>query len=541
MKVVTAEEMREIDRKTIEEFGISGRVLMERAGTAVAAKIREIYGRKKIIVLSGGGNNGGDGMLAAGILNNEGWDVTVFLASKPGRLKGDTLSQYEAVLRAGVSVKQAETLLEHKTDFLRPNTIIIDALFGTGLGKDITGSCSDLIGVLNRSKLSIIAVDIPSGISSDTGQVMGNAIKADCTVTFGLPKRGHLLYPGAEYTGRLFVENIGFPAELLKSDNLTVELPERDNVLSLIPERKKYSYKGNYGHVLLVAGSRGKTGAAIMAAKACLRAGAGLVTIGVPESLAGIFQTRVTEEMTLLLPDKGDGTLSKKALDGIFGYLEKTAGLIAIGPGIGVSNDTEKIIERLILHSNSPIIIDADGLNSLKGNTKIFRKAKTPVILTPHPGEMAQLMRRQSKKEQCKTINSGLRTEIEKDRINTAVSFVKETGTFLVLKGVPTIIASPDGRAFINSTGNPGMSTAGTGDVLTGMIAGFLGQGLKPLNASILGVYMHGLAGDIAAYEKGEHSLIASDIIDSISAAFKMMKGLNLNYTKINKSSPKSA
>jgi NAD(P)H-hydrate epimerase len=262
-----------------------------------------------------------------------------------------------------------------------------------------------------------------------------------------------------------------------------------------------------------------------MAAKACLRSGAGLVTIGVPESLAAIFQTRVTEEMTLVLPDKGDGSLSKKALDKILECLEKTAGLIAIGPGIGVSSDTEKIIEQLILHSNSPIIIDADGLNSLKGNTKIFRKAKAPVILTPHPGEMARLMRRQSKKEQCKTINSELRTEIEKDRINTAVSFAKETGTFLVLKGVPAIIASPEGRAFINSTGNPGMSTAGTGDVLTGMIAGFLGQGLTPLNASILGVYMHGLAGDIAASEKGEHSLIASDIIGSIPAAFRMMKG----------------
>lgn len=525
MKVVTAQEMREIDGKTIEEFGIPGRVLMERSGAAVAAKIREIYGRKKIIVLSGGGNNGGDGMVAAGILHDEGWDVNVFLAPTPGRLKGDALSQYETALRLGVSVRQAETLIEHKTDFLRPHTIIIDALFGTGLGKDIAGPWSDLINVLNRSKLSIIAVDIPSGISSDTGQIMGNAVKADYTVTFGLPKRGHFLYPGAEYTGRLFVENIGFPAELLNSDNLRVELPEKDNLSALVPEREKNSYKGNYGHVLLVAGSKGKTGAAIIAAKACLRAGAGLVTIGVPESLAGIFQARVTEEMTLVLPDRGDGTLSKKALDGIFGYLEKTAGILAIGPGIGVSSDTQKIMERLILCSNSPIIIDADGLNSLKGNTKIFRKAKAPVILTPHPGEMARLIKRRSKKEQCETINSGLLTEIEKDRINTAVSFAKETGTFLVLKGVPTIIASPEGRSFINSTGNPGMSTAGTGDVLTGIIAGLLGQGLTPLNAGILGVYMHGLAGDIAASEKGEHSLIASDIIGSIPAAFKMLKG----------------
>ena len=399
MKVVTAEEMRRIDRDTIDEFGIPARVLMERAGSSVADRILEIYGRRKVIVVCGSGNNGGDGMVAARILHDEGWDVSVFLASDPNKLKGDALLQYQAALRFGVPVKKAAMLIEHASELLRPHTIIIDALFGTGLSKEIRGTYSELINVLNKSGLPIVAVDIPSGISSDTGQVMGNAISADYTITFGLPKRGHLLYPGAEHTGKLFVENIGFPAELLKSDSLTVELPERDNVLSLIPERKKYSYKGNYGHVLLVAGSRGKTGAAIMAAKACLRAGAGLVTIGVPESLAGIFQTRVTEEMTLVLPDKGDGTLSKKALDKILGYLENTADLIAIGPGIGVSSDTEKIIETFISHSSAPIIIDADGLNSLKGNIKMFRKARAPVILTPHPGEMARLMEKSTNNE----------------------------------------------------------------------------------------------------------------------------------------------
>jgi hydroxyethylthiazole kinase-like uncharacterized protein yjeF len=344
--------------------------------------------------------------------------------------------------------------------------------------------------------------------------VMGAAVRADYTVTFGLPKRGHFLYPGAEYTGKLFVEDIGFPEKLLKTEKLNIELLMKDYISALIPERKKYSHKGNYGHVLIVAGSRGKTGAALMAAKACLRCGAGLVTIGVPESLADIFQSRVTEEMTLILPDKGDGTLSVRASNKILEFLNKTAGMLAIGPGIGVSAETEKLMRTLIKNSETPIVIDADGINSIKGGRGDFSKVKAPLILTPHPGEMARLLQ-----------DSGLGIkDIEKDRINTATSFAKETGTYLVLKGVPTIIAVPDGRAFINSTGNPGMATAGTGDVLTGMISGFLNQTPNPIHACITGVYMHGLAGDMAASEKGQYSLIATDIIDKIPDAFRSFK-----------------
>lgn len=517
MKVVTAKEMQDIDRKTIRDFGIPGHVLMERAGLAVVSKIKELFERRKTIVLAGGGNNGGDGVVAARALFNSGWNVKVILLTKQNRLSPDCLSQFRIAKQMGVPI-------EFKTEITGGDlhsALVVDAMLGTGLNKDIKGAIAGIITFLNNSDSPVLSVDIPSGISSDTGQVMGAAVRAEYTVTFGLPKRGHLLYPGAEYTGRLFIiDDIGFPEGLLTSDDLNVELPEKGFVSSLIPERPGYSYKGDYGHVLIVAGSKGKTGAALMAAKACMRAGAGLVTIGVPESLMDGFQSRVTEEMTLPLNDRGDGTLSSKAADTILRFLSERADILCIGPGIGVSEDTRKLMAEIIMHSKAPVVIDADGINSLcgtrvkgQGAKDVLKKSQSPVILTPHPGEMTRLLGQKSE----------VGSQIEKDRINIARSFSKETGTYLVLKGAPTVVAEPEGRVFINSTGNPGMATAGTGDVLTGMISSFLAQGLNPLNAGILGVYMHGLAGDIAAEEKGFHSLIASDLIYALPAAFKKL------------------
>jgi len=514
MKVVTAKEMKDIDRKTIQEFGISGLVLMERAGLAVSLKIKELFGRKKIVVISGSGNNGGDGLVTARHLHNEGWDVNVFLTSEPRDLSSDALVQFKAAKKFGVPIQPIEEFFVHYPSILSRHALILDAILGTGLSKPVTGALADIISLINKTSLPVVAVDIPSGVSSDTGQAVGNAVKASCTVTFGLPKRGHLLYPGAALSGKLYVEDIGFPQMLLTSPNIRVDYLEKPYISSLIPLRDRYSHKGHYGHVLIVAGSQGKTGAARMAAKACLRTGAGLVTVGIPESLAGVFQSCFTEEMTLVLPDKGNGTLSSAASRAIIDFIHKTAHIVAIGPGTGVSNDTTKILRDIISESSCPVVIDADGINALKGKRKILRHAKAPLILTPHPGEMERLLH-----------DSGMETsDIEKDRINTSLAFAKETNTYLVLKGVPTVVAAPDGRAFVNATGNPGMASAGAGDVLTGMIAGFLGQNRNPLHACILGVYLHGLAGDIAASQKGQDSLIATDIIDSIPAAFLSLK-----------------
>lgn len=511
MKVVTSDEMQEIDRKTIIEWGISGSVLMERAGLAVAQKIKQIYHHKKILVFSGSGNNGGDGMVVARILKSEGYDVKVILTSDAKKIRGDALTQYKIATKFDIPFFNSEYFLENHEKLLSQDIVIVDAIFGTGLSKEITGEIAEIIKLINKSCLPVISIDMPSGISSNTGQIYGISIKADCTVTFGLPKRGQFLYPGAEFTGKLFIEDIGFPKELVESDLLNVELVEKDKVSRLIPERKKYSHKGDYGHVLLLAGSRGKTGAALMSAKACLRTGAGLVTIGIPERLSDIFQQRVTEEMTLILPDNGDGTLSEKALDKIMDFAEKSADLIAIGPGLGVNNSIRKIVNELILKSKIPLIIDADGLNSISNPEIVLKKAESEIVLTPHPGEMSYL------------VNLSV-TDIEKDRINKAISFASETGANIVLKGTPTIIASPEKKAYINPTGNPGMATAGSGDVLTGIISGFAAQKISVLDSCILGVYLHGLAGDIAAKKMGMHSLIASDIIHSLPKAFKYMK-----------------
>ena len=530
MKVVTAEDMREIDRRAIKDYGISGTTLMERAGLKVAEKIKELFEKRKIIVLSGGGNNGGDGLVAARNLHEWGWNVKVILLSNEKKLSPDCLEQYKIAKKSGVPVA-FNTEISGKD---LHSAVVVDAIFGTGLSKPVTGRIADIISFINSSTVPVVSVDIPSGISSDTGQIMGEAVMADYTVTFGLPKRGHLLYPGAECTGKLFVEDIGFPDELLRSEKIRVELLESMDVSLLIPERRRYSHKGDYGHVLVIAGSRGKTGAAFMCAKACLRAGAGLVTIGVPETLMDFFQSRVTEEMTLPLPDRGDGTLSSKASDKILTFIADKADVLAIGPGISVTDDIQKLVTALVLNSAAPMVMDADAINALEGNKHIFRKAKAPIILTPHIGEMARLLKtgprvrgfilRSATENGVEGSREKLRHQIEKNRINAAISFAKETGTYLVLKGAPTVIAEPEGSVFINPTGNPGMASAGVGDVLTGMIAGFLGQGLNPLEASILGVYMHGLSGDIAANKKGEHSLIASDIIEAMPEAFLSLR-----------------
>jgi ADP-dependent NAD(P)H-hydrate dehydratase / NAD(P)H-hydrate epimerase len=529
MKVVTAAEMREIDRLTIEEYGITGQSLMERAGAAVATRAMELFPGMNALVICGGGNNGGDGLVAALNLLSSGYPVRVIMLADEGRLSPDCMTQYRIAEAAGVSVAFRSTLTPD--DFR--DAFVVDAVFGTGLSKQASGDIAAAFRAVSESSVPVLAVDIASGISSDTGAILGEAIKADHTVTFGLPKRGHFLYPGAGYTGCLYVEDIGFPERLTESEKIVASLIHRGRAASLIPSRLRNSYKGDYGHVLVVAGSRGKTGAALMTAGACLRSGSGLVTIAVPESLMNVFQGRVTEEMIIPLPDRGDGTLDKKALKVILDFACSRADVIAIGPGIGVTASTEKIVRGLVLSSAVPLVIDADGLNSLKDCRDIFSRAKSPLVITPHPGEMAGLLSQDaeagSRKPEAKNRKAAAKKrivtieDIERDRIDTALSFSRETGVYAVLKGVPTIVAGPDGEAFINTTGNPGMATAGSGDVLTGIVASFIGQGMNPLDASVAGVCMHGLAGDAAAEEKGEHSLIASDIISALPAAFRSL------------------
>jgi NAD(P)H-hydrate epimerase len=512
MKIVTADEMREIDRLAIKDNGLHGLVLMERAGLAVASKVKELYPLKRILVLCGGGNNGGDGLVAARDLFTWGFKVVVIMTTKKEALSADCAIQYQIAKKMGIPAEIRNTLSGKDIH----GSVVIDAVFGTGLARPVKGDIAGLFSFLNSADAPVVAVDMPSGISSDTGEILGQAVMADCTVTFGLPKRAHFLYPGAEYTGKLFIEDIGFPPCLLESDSIKASLVQRERASALIPARPRNSFKGDYGHVLVIAGSRGKTGAALMCGHAALRSGSGLVTLGVPESLVESFQCRVTEEMLLPLPDDGNGMMSLKALDSILEFAAEKIDVIAIGPGIGVSSATKKITTGLVLRSAVPMVIDADGLNSISASVKhargvrdLLQHAKSPIILTPHPGEMARLVHEPN----------------VTDRLGISVSFARDSGSYVVMKGVPTIIAVPEGNIFINTTGNPGMATAGAGDVLTGIIASLMGQGLNPADASALGVFLHGMAGDKAAEKTGEYSLIASEIINALPAAFMELQG----------------
>ncbi len=508
MRVATAAEMREIDRRTIDEFGIPGSVLMERAGLAVAGRVQELFPKGKVIVVAGGGNNGGDGIVAGRNLFNRGWNAKVLLLSRENRLSPDCLAQYRTARKMGVPV---EFRTEINSRDLH-SAIVIDAIMGTGLSAEVKPAIAGIIDAINTSGVRVVAVDIPSGISSDTGEVMGEAMRADYTVTFGLPKRGHFLHPGSAFSGRLFVEETGFPASLLLSDGIMVDITSAEDVSPLIPERPAYSHKGDYGHVFVLAGSRGKTGAALMTGRACLRAGAGLVTIGVPESLVEIFESAVTEEMVLPLPDNGAGVLAERAYAAVMDFLNSTADVLALGPGLTRNHEITGLVRRTLLSSTVPMVIDADAINALARDREILKSIKAPAVLTPHPGEMARLLS-----------SAGKRAEVERDRIGTASRFAAENGLCVVLKGAPTVIASPEGRTFINSTGNPGMATAGSGDVLTGILAGLMGQGLNPVEASLLGVHLHGAAADLAVSEKGLHSMIAGDLIEFLPTAFQQL------------------
>jgi hydroxyethylthiazole kinase-like uncharacterized protein yjeF len=499
--------MQLIDQASIEDIGLPGAILMERAALAVVSRVISTFTQKRALILCGTGNNGGDGIAIARELHNRGYHVTAAIAGKKDKLSPDALAQYQRAKKMGVPITFGVNKLASRDTH---GAIIIDALFGTGLARDITGAIAKLIRTANESGAPIASVDIPSGISADTGQVLGIAIHATITVTFGLPKRGHFLYPGAANTGELFVHNIGFPAHLLnKPDCARVEAHD---IRALLPIRPADAHKGDFGHALIVAGSSGKTGAAFMSSRACVATGAGLTTLAGPDSLSDIYQMNALEEMTLSLRGNAKGTVSADSAKTILEFLSSKASVLAIGPGLGNNEDTKELMSTLLQKSKVPMVIDADALNALEGQTALLKKSRAPIILTPHPGEFARL--------------TGMsKDEIQKDRISAAINFAKDTQTTIVLKGAPTIIASVKGYSYINSTGGAAMAKGGTGDVLTGMIAAFLAQGLAPIDAAVAAVYLHGLAGDLAAIERSQFSATASDIIWEIGNAFKTVLG----------------
>jgi NAD(P)H-hydrate epimerase len=462
---------------------------------------------KTVTVLCGKGNNGGDGFVVARLLRKQRAKVRVLLLAQPGDLSGDAKAMCRRFLSAaGAKALSTAPSADTIRTSLAQSDLIVDALLGTGLSASVSAPYRAAIEAINEASVPVVAVDLPSGIHADTGAVMGAAVRADMTVTFGLPKLGLYTGAGLDHAGRIEVVDIGIPRAFVEAITSRAVLLTQETVRRLIPDRRASSHKGTYGHAGIIAGSLGKTGAAALAARAALRVGAGLVTVATPAGVNDTLEAKLLEAMTMPMPETKARTLARAGLEDILSFINaRTA--VAIGPGLTTHPETVELIHALLPRLEKPSVLDADALNALTGRASLLDACKIPPILTPHPGEMARLAEGTS----TRSIND--------DRIGTAVTFAQARNVMLVLKGARTVVAHPDGRAAICPTGNPGMATAGTGDVLTGMVVGLLAQGLSPWDAACAGTYLHGLAGDLAAAERGLAGLIAGDVIERIPLA----------------------
>ncbi|MCE7965270.1 MAG: NAD(P)H-hydrate dehydratase [Nitrospira sp. NTP2] len=508
--IVTAEQMRTLDRRTITEAQVPGLTLMERAGTGVVAHLEQRYGSpagKVVTIVCGKGNNGGDGFVIGRLLKRKKAKVHVLLLVSPQDLARDAKTMYQRFLRsAGPSAVTRPTGSDTMRRRLESSELIVDAILGTGLSTPVTGLYFDVIEAINTAGRPTIAVDLPSGLQADTGAVMGTAVRANLTVTLGLPKLGLYCGAGIEHAGAVRLVNIGIPSSFVDAVGSRVMLISGTFARAALPARHLTAHKGTYGHLGLVAGSVGKTGAAAMAATAALRVGTGLVTVAVPSSVNDILEAKLLEAMTWPMPETKARTFARSGLDRLLTFAG-TRDAIALGPGLTTHPETVDLVQEFIKRVDQPCVLDADALNALAGKASLLTECKHPPIITPHPGEMARL-------EAEATTQS-----VNQDRLGTAVRFARERGVFVLLKGARTVIARPDGMAAICPTGNPGMATAGTGDVLTGMVGGLLAQGVGPWEAACAATYLHGLAGDRAAADLGQPGMIAGDVIHHLPHA----------------------
>ena len=517
MRLVRASEIPEMDRIAIEELGIPGAVLMENAARGATRIFLEHFDppdNAHVVVLCGRGNNGGDGYVMARYLHQAGLRVTVIVLSTLDKISGDARINLSVIKQMNLEIMETP---ESKSwgrarRVMRNCDLVIDGIFGTGLNSPVKGFYSQVIGYVNDLGKPVMAIDIPSGLNADTGQIMGVAIKAELTVTFGFPKLGHLVFPGANLVGRLARIDIGIPESVAAQVPTSSMLIEPEEIRHLFAIERQDIHKGNRGHLLILSGSTGKTGAATLTALGALRAGAGLVTLGVPESLNPILESKLTEAMTEPLPETSDGSLSFEAEKDIEALIEgKTA--LALGPGLSTHPETTRLVRRVVAKCRLPMVIDADGLNALSQDLDALSNFKGETILTPHPGEMSRL--------------TGLKTtDIQSNRIGTSIQFVKKYGCHLVLKGARTLIAEPSGKLYVNPTGNPSLSSGGAGDVLTGLIGGFLARGMPVTDSAVAGVYLHGLAADYLAENMGQAGLLAGELLDVIpELMFSIFRG----------------
>ena len=512
--VLTAEQMRRVDARAVAELGIPGPTLMENAGRGAAdvlfAALPEhalLARGLKAAIVCGRGGNGGDGFVVARRLKRAGARPDVWLAAEPHDLRGDAAVKFAEMRRAGVGARIVDDPAEAAIA-LRRADVVVDALLGTGTRGAPTTLIAALIDAINASGRPVVALDIPSGLPADGGTPEGPVVRAWLTPTFAAPKLGLVIGIGTELAGRVAVVPIGVPEPEIARDVQTFLL-ERADVAPLFPRRARDAHKGTYGHLLVLAGSVGKTGAAVLCGRAALRAGVGLVTVGTAASAQPTVAALSLEIMTQPLPETAAHSLAMKARDPIVALAE-ARDAVALGPGLGLDDETRALARMLVSTLPRPMVVDADALTALADHLDVLRSAHGPRVLTPHPGEMARLL-------------AGTVGDVQRDRVGVARDFATRHAVHLVLKGARTVIAEPDGRVLINPTGNAGMASGGTGDVLTGIVGALLARGIDVARAAPAAVYLHGLAGDVAAERVGEEALIASDLIDGLGEAFRRL------------------
>jgi len=514
MRVLNTRQMREADRVTIEVIGLPSMVLMENAGRQVAAAIEASYADAldgRIAVLCGRGSNGGDGFVVARTLLQRGVDVSVFVIGAIADITGDARTNLEILGRVGLSAVEVQDEQAWELHFseIAGCSLIVDALVGTGLVTALRGMVETVVADVNASGIPIVSIDLPSGLTADSPHMSGACIDASMTVTLGAPKLPLILPPGEAKVGEVVVADIGIPLEVIDDlEGPRVELLTPEDLRGLVEPRVPDAHKGDFGRVLLVAGSRGKTGAAALAAMGALRSGAGLVTVATPASSLPVLGSLAPDFMTESLPETPEGQIAAEALARVLGV---EADVVACGPGLGRGAGALAFVRGLLEDAAAPLVLDADALSVLADSVEVLQgREDRDIIITPHPGEMARLLGRTA-------------DEVQRNRLAVATEFATSHHVYVVLKGYRTLIATPDGRVFVNPTGNAGMATGGTGDVLTGMLAAWLAQLLDAEAACRLAVYLHGSAGDMAAAEMGDVSMVASDLLAHIGPALQQL------------------
>ncbi|UCF78270.1 MAG: NAD(P)H-hydrate dehydratase [Candidatus Eiseniibacteriota bacterium] len=510
MKIATPEQMRNIDAKAIDGLGIPGLTLMEHAGRGVVAVIEQVAGDingRRFAVVCGKGNNGGDGFVVSRLLREKGARAKTFLLGRREEVSGDAKVNMErfASMGGGVTELTEDNISGELAPVLNRTAFVVDAIYGTGFTGTASGVAARAIELINSSEAQVFSVDVPSGLDCGTARTEGPCVRAHATATLALLKKGLVFFPGRKYAGDIFLVDIGIPDKCVEEENIQLTLMDNRLAREWFPRREPDAHKGDCGKIAVVGGSVGLTGAVALCSMAAMRTGAGLVTAAVPNSLNDILEAKMTEAMTRPLLETSERTISLGAKDAVLNLMG-ACDVLAFGPGLSRNAESAQLARTIVPYTSKPTVLDADGLNAFVGHTDLFSRAGRCLIITPHVVEMSRLSGQDP-------------SDIENDRVSAARSFSEKFGIVVLLKGAPTVIAHPDGETYVNPTGNAGLASGGSGDVLTGIIAGLLGQRVSPVRAAVLGAYLHGLAADMAKEGLGEEGMIAGDLVELIPEA----------------------